>query len=445
MSDLLQSMVSFIEKNGLCTPHDRILLALSGGIDSMVMGNLMVRLGYQLAVAHCNFSLRGDESDGDENFVRIWADHNGLPFFTIRFDTDAYAEKHGISIQMAARDLRYNWFHDILKEKNYDRLALAHNKNDLAETFLINLTRGTGIRGLTGIKARNDNIIRPLLFATRQEIRSYAEQYHITWREDSSNMTTKYTRNKIRHNIIPLFEEINPGFIQSLADTSRRLAGVEEIFSRFIENARDTFLVRMGNKQMIPIIKLKETTAREAILYELLKPMEFTPGTIHEILESLDGTPGKQFFSPSHRLIKDREYLIIMPRRQEKTDKRFYIEERQTEITTPLLLHLKSFRRPPGFTISPSRHTAMLDKDRITWPLILRHWQPGDYFIPLGMKGMKKLSDFFIDRKLSIDEKENIWILTEGEQIVWIIGMRIDDRYKIREETKNILVIEWIP
>ena len=445
MSDLLQACVSFIEKKSLCSAEDRILLAISGGIDSMVMGNLIVQLGYTVAVAHCNFSLRGEESDSDEDFVHTWADNHNLPFYSTRFNTPAYAEEHSISIQMAARDLRYEWFHTLLNKENYDRLALAHNKNDLVETFLINITRGTGIRGLTGIKPRNQDIIRPLLFATRQEILAYASLYNIRWREDSSNLTTKYTRNKIRHNIIPLFEEINPDFMQSVFDTSRRLSGVEKIFSHFIQEARDAFLLKTNDKQMIPISKVKESHAKEAILYELLKPFGFSAGTIQEILVSLDGISGKQFFSSSHRLIKDREYLIITLLPADARKKRYYLDEFQTHITEPVILHIKSFLRQKDFIIPTSPYTAALDKDQITWPLILRHWQSGDYFMPLGMKGIKKLSDFFIDRKLSLDEKENIWLLTEGEQIVWILGMQMDDRYKITEETKNILQIEWLP
>ncbi len=445
MEDLLQACSTFIAENGLCTRDDRILLAVSGGIDSMVMADLMVRLGYTTGVAHCNFSLRGDESDGDENFVRYRADKSNLPFYHTRFDTESYAEERGISIQMAARELRYEWFHRLLEEEGYDRLALAHNKNDLVETFLINITRGTGIRGLTGIKPRNGQMIRPLLFATRREIAEYAKYHHIRWREDSSNLTTKYTRNKIRHQIIPLFEEINPDFIRSLADTAGRLAGVEDIFSRYIEEARATFMIRTGIKKMIPILKLKESTAREAVLYELLKPLGFSGGTIREILSSLDSPPGKRFFSKTHRLIKDREYLIITPLNPDEAEKRYYIEKDRSHITAPVILHIRSFARPEKYTVPVSRNIAAFDLDKITWPLILRRWKKGDYFMPLGMKGMKKLSDFFIDRKLSIDEKENVWLLTEGENIIWILGMRIDDRYKITGETKNILEIEWIP
>ena len=445
MKDLLSACRFFIEKNRLCTVDDRILLAVSGGVDSMVMGDLMNRLGYSTGVAHCNFSLRGHESDGDENFVRSWADKNDLPFYHTRFDTYSYAEEHGISIQMAARDLRYEWFRRILEKEGYDLLALAHNKNDLVETFLINLTRGTGIRGLTGIKPRNDRLIRPILFATRTEILEYAGYFNIKWREDSSNLTNKYMRNKIRHKIIPLFEEMNPDFIHSVADTSQRLAGAGEIFFRYLEDARTTFLIKIGKKQMIPIHKLRQSSVREAILYELLKPMNFKGGTIHEILESLDNPPGKQFFSPSHRLIKDRDSLIITPLPKNEPEKRYYIEKTQTQVTDPVILHIKRFVRPEGFIIPDARNMAVLDEGKITWPLILRKWKKGDYFMPLGMKGIKKLSDFFIDRKLSLDEKENTWLLTEGDQIVWILGMRIDERYKITEKTKNILQIEWIP
>ncbi len=445
MDNLLQTCIFFIEKHKLCAREDRILLTVSGGIDSMVMSDLMIRLGYKTAIAHCNFSLRGKESDGDETFVRSWAAKNDLPFYYTRFNTTTYAEERGISIQMAARDLRYQWFHSLQKEEGFDFIALGHNKNDLVETLLINLTRGTGIRGLTGIKPCNGEIIRPILFATREAIQNYAEHYGIKWREDSSNQTTKYTRNKIRHIIIPAFEEINPDFIQGIADTADRLSGIEEIFSHYMEETHNKFLIQERNRQIIPIEKLQKTGAREAILYELLRPLGFSPGIIREILTTLNSTPGKQFFSPSHRLIKDRKHLIITPLPIEDASKRYYIEMGQSRIAKPVEIHLKNYSRTSSFHIPSSRNIAILDREKITWPLILRRWQQGDFFMPLGMQDIKKLSDFFIDQKLSLDEKENTWLLTEGEQIVWILGMRIDDRYKVTDKTREILQIEWIP
>ncbi len=444
MAGLLEKMQSFIAEQELCAPDDRLLLAVSGGIDSMVMAHLLTAAGYDCGVAHCNFSLRGEESDDDEMFVRSWAADRDLLFYVHRFDTERYAEEHGLSIQMAARDLRYAWFRRVAREEGYDRIVLAHNRNDLAETFLINLVRGTGLRGLTGIRPRQEELIRPLLFARREEIAAFARREGIGWREDSSNRSVKYTRNKIRHEIIPAFEEINPSFVDTLAATAGRLAGVNSVFDKYMEEVRPQYLIESSGRVMIPLEKLRQAQARAAILFELLNPYGFSSGTTGEILRALDSPPGKQFFSPTHRLIKDREFLIITPLTPGEEVKRYYIEEGNTGISEPLRLRISSFSRDAGFRIPHNPDIAVLDRDRLTWPLVIRRWQQGDYFRPLGMKGMKKLSDFFIDHKLSLDEKEKIWLITEGDRIVWIPGMRMDDRYKITDATKNILQIEWL-
>ncbi len=444
MSTLLERMEAFITEQELCDPGGRLLLTVSGGIDSMVMAHLLTVAGYDCGVAHCNFSLRGEESDEDEMFVRSWAADRDLLFYAKRFDTERYAEEHGLSIQMAARDLRYAWFRQVAREEGYDRIALAHNRNDLAETFLINLVRGTGLRGLTGIRPRQGELIRPLLFARREEIAAFAREEGIRWREDSSNLSVKYTRNKIRHEIIPAFEELNPSFVDTVAATAARLAGVDSIFARYIEEVRPQFLVEHGGRLMIPLEKLRQAPAHAAILFELLSPLGFSPGTVGEILRALDSPPGKQFFSPTHRLIKDREFLIITPLAAGEEEKRYYIEEGATGITEPLRLRLSYLTRDEHFRIPASPDIAVIDRDRITWPLVVRRWQQGDYFRPLGMSGMKKLSDFFIDRKLSLDDKEKIWLITEGDRIVWIPGMRLDDRYKITDTTEKILQIEWL-
>ena len=445
MDDLLRRLRRYIDEEGLCRPSDRILLTVSGGVDSMVMAHLMTAAGYDCGVAHCNFSLRGQESDDDETFVRAWAAGRDLPFFFVRFDTEAYAAEHGLSIQMAARDLRYAWFRETAVAEGYDRIALAHNRNDVAETFLINLTRGTGLRGLSGIPPRHGLLMRPLLFARRDEIEAFARREGIAWRDDSSNRSVKYTRNKIRHVILPAFEELNPSFVDTLAATAARLAASGAVFDKYMEQVRPQFFLRQDKRMLIPLEKLREAQARAAILFELLSPLDFSPATTGEILKALDSPPGKQFFSPTHRLIKDRDFLIITPLgEKDEKERRYYIEEGMTGVGEPLRLRITSFARDDTFVIPRSPDIAVIDYDRLSWPLVLRRWQPGDYFRPLGMQGMKKLSDFFIDRKLSLDEKEELWLVTEGDRIVWIPGMRLDDRYKITDDTKKILKIEWL-
>ena len=445
MDDLLFRLRRYIDEQGLCAPGDRILLAVSGGIDSMVMARLMTAAGYDCGIAHCNFSLRGQESDDDETFVRAWAAGRDLPFYFVRFDTKAYAAERSLSVQMAARDLRYAWFRETARAEGYDRIALAHNRNDVAETFLINLSRGTGLRGLTGIPPRRGLLIRPLLFARRDEIEAYARTEGIAWREDSSNRSVRYTRNKIRHEILPAFEELNPSFVDTLAATATRLSATEEVFEKYLDELRPQLLLGQGDRRLIPLEKLRRAPARAAILFELLSPLGFSPATTGQILRSLDSPPGRQFFSPTHRLLKDRDFLIITPLTgREEQERRYYIEEGMTGLSEPLRLHITPLTRNDTFVIPRDPAVAAIDYDKLSWPLVLRRWQPGDYFRPLGMEGMKKLSDFFIDEKVPRDEKEKIWLISEGDRIVWIPGMRLDDRYKITEKTKKILRIEWL-
>ncbi len=444
MEDLPARLEKFIREQQLCSADDRLLLTVSGGIDSMVMAHILVERGYRCGIAHCNFSLRGEESDEDEAFIRRWAEERRLPLYIRRFETATYAAEKGISVQMAARELRYRWFEEVRRREGYDRIALAHNRDDVAETLLINLTRGTGLRGLASIPVRQEALIRPLLFASRREIEAWALRQGIAWREDSSNRTVKYMRNKIRHQIIPLFEEMNPSFTTTLAATAARLRGVVQLFDRYVGEMRPRLLLDRGDHHLIPLAPLRQTAAWEAVLLELLKPFGFRPGTVNTLLHHLDAPPGKQFLSPTHRLVKDRDTLIITPLPEKEKERRYYVEEGTEMITEPLHLHFRILERDDSFRIPGDPNIAAVDAELIAWPLVIRRWKAGDYFRPLGMKGMKKLSDFFIDQKLSLVDKENLWLVTEGERIVWIPGMRIDDRYKITPSTEKVLLIEWL-
>ncbi len=430
----------FIAENNVINPNDRILLAVSGGIDSMVMAHLFLKLGYETGILHCNFSLRGKESDKDEKLVHEFADENNLTFFSTRFETKVYARTNGISIEMAARDLRYAWFEEIRKENNYDLIAVAHNLNDNIETLIINLTRGTGLAGLSGMKIVSNRIIRPLLFASRQDIITYCNQNSIRYREDKSNADTKFVRNKIRHLILPVLKEINPSIETTLNDTAERFIGINEIVSEYITRLRDNITEHKGEIIVFNISPLKTHLHNKAILFELFKPFGIANSQLNDLLKVINGKTGGQLFTNSHRIIKNRLELIVS-HEEIRTDVSFIVKD------------VAEFKKVPGiqkagyvqvsdiYEIPSDPAIASIDSEKLLFPLIIRKWKAGDYFYPLGMKQKKKLSDYFIDRKYSILDKENILILESDGKIVWIIGDRIDNRFKITRSTKKALII----
>ncbi len=438
---MLARFASYINKFGLCNPADRILFAVSGGIDSSVMLELFSRSGYNGVIAHCNFKLREEESDIDEEFVKNLAEKYDLPFITTSFNTREYAKNNGISIQMAARDLRYDWFEESRVQTHCSLIATAHNRNDLTETFLINLVRGSGIRGLTGIKEKSGTLIRPMLFALREEIDNYAIQSLLEWREDSSNSSLKYSRNKIRHQLVPAFREINPRFDDVMIENMQRLRSVEEVFIEQLEEKKKQLLIREQNFIRVPINALLNNNSPDIWLYEILSDFNFSSSVIRDISRNLKGQSGKVFYSGTHRLIKDRNDLIIEIIKEHQ-HRRYYIEDPLDKMEDPLNLDMEIEEIKPGFIIPKWADTAWLDLDKLMFPLIVRKWEKGDYFQPLGMENMKKVSDFFIDNKLSISEKESTWILTSGKNIVWIIGLRIDERFKITSDTKRALRVK---
>lgn len=438
---MLIKFQAFIESNKLVNKTERILLGISGGIDSVCMFHLFRQLEYPIGIAHCNFLLRGEESDQDELFVKNLAEKFDIPFFSTQFNTKEISESEGISIQMAARDLRYEWFEEIRSKYSYDYIAIAHNRDDVIETFLINLTRGSGIKGFTGIKSKTGNIIRPLLFAARKEILEYLHSSNYNFREDSSNSSVKYCRNLIRHEIIPLFEQINPRFRETMIENILRLQDTETIYLDYIEHNRTSVFKEEEHRIFINLKKLNELTPLSSFLFEFLKPFGFSKTQITDIEESLDKTPGKQFYSLTHRLIKDRTDLIL-EEISSVNDRKFYIDAETIMINKPLILKFSKLELKVDFNITNSNLIGLFDLDQIVFPLILRKWQKGDYFMPLGMKNLKKLSDFFIDNKLSIFDKENTWILESNNKIVWILGYRIDERFKITKNTKDILKVE---
>lgn len=437
---MLQKVQSYIQKNQLLTYEKPVVVAISGGADSVALWHILKNLGYDCIAAHCNFHLRGEESDRDELFVRNLVKEHQAPFYKIDFDTTKYAAMNGISIEMAARDLRYEWFYKLLDELQSQAIAVAHHADDNIETMLMNLIRGTGLRGLTGIPNKNKKVVRPLLCCSRKEIEKYLTENKLSYVEDSTNKQLDYQRNKIRNTIIPLLEEINPSVRQTLYDSSERFKETYNIYSAAIKSVSEKIITQNPEFIKIDIEKLKEQLAYPTVLFELLYPLDFNSATIQQICDTLDGESGKVFFSTTHSLLKDRDSLIIH-KKQEKNSKSYSISENQTEINEPIDIQVKKIIRNNDFQISKEKNKVHFDLNKIQFPLILRKWQEGDYFYPFGLKGKKKLSDFFVDNKFSLTDKENCWLLLSGNEIVWIIGHRTDNRFRITNETTDILQI----
>ena len=437
---LFEKFNSFVKDHKWFTADTKILLAVSGGIDSSVMMHLFHRSGMACAIAHCNFQLRGDESNDDEILMRERAISLNLQIFITRFETSAYAAENHLSIQMAARELRYNWFEKLAAAHNFEYIAVAHNRDDTLETFFINLGRGTGINGLTGIPLVSGNIIRPLLFASRPEIEQYANEHHISFREDSSNASDKYLRNYTRHKIIPVFEEAFPHFKKSLSQSLEKLNDARLLYQFAIDALVKNLVRQEKNLLYIDIPQLLKSPAPKTVLFEILRQYGFSSASVDEIFQLTEAMPGKLFYSSTHKLVKDRQCFIISKLEHEHTAK-YYVEEGITVVNHPIHLNFEVFDEDAEFEIEKDSLVAQLDYDKLSFPLILRKWQPGDYFIPLGMKEMKKLSNFFIDIKLSIIDKDNTWLLISGDQIAWIVGKRIDNRFKVTENTKRIVKI----
>lgn len=437
-----EKLEAFVSENNLFCKNHRILIALSGGVDSVVLATLMHKANYNIALAHCNFHLRDEESNRDEAFVRSWAKENNVELFVKEFDTYGYMKENKISLEMAARDLRYEWFNSLMETKKFDFLCTAHHLDDSIETFFINLLRGTGIAGLHGIQAKNDKITRPLLFATREEILNYAKENNITYVEDSTNAETKFTRNKIRHNLFPILREINPNFENALKKDIEYLNDTEFIFRREIEKAKSEIIEKENDLIKINISKLLSLNPMKIYLYEILSDFGFNETNINDILSCLDEISGKQFFSKTHRLVKDRQYIFIDVIKNNTTNDFFLIDNCQSSLISPLRMQIEVMRDLKFINISKEKTIAMLDYDLLKFPLILRKWRQGDSFVPFGMKKEKKLSDYFTSNKYSLLDKENQWILCSEEKIVWLVEERIDNRFRISNKTKNILKIE---
>ena len=417
--------------------NKKLFLAVSGGLDSMVLLHLFQQLPYEIAVLHCNFQLRGMESFGDQDFIQKYCDQNNIPFFTTQFDTDAFAKDYKLSTQVAARELRYNWFYELLETHQFDYVLTAHHADDNLETFIINLSRGTGLEGLIGIPEENDKIIRPLLPFSRDEILKYAKENNIEWREDSSNASNKYLRNKIRHDLVPILKEINPDFLKSFQKTQSYLQESNEMVEDASIMIYQQVAKEEGNEIHFDLAQLKRLPNYKSYLYQWLKEFGFLAWK--DIYDLTDSQSGKQILSSEYRLLKNRTTLILSPISDSDSYEEYVIEENSTEVNFPLKLKLSVVEE---ITINSNR-TIFVDAEKIRFPLLLRKWKEGDSFYPFGMEGKsKKVSKLFKDEKLSLIEKENMWILCSDDQIVWVTGIRQDERFKITDASKKILKIE---
>ncbi|MGY3052639.1 tRNA(Ile)-lysidine synthase [Pedobacter sp. UYEF25] len=431
---------NFINERQLFDKNHRILLAVSGGKDSMLMLHLFKSLDIEIGVAHVNFKLRGDESQRDEDFVRSQTKHLNIPFFTVRFETKKYAALHKISTQMAARALRYQWFEKIRLTENYDFIALAQHKNDVAETMIINLVRGTGLSGLHGILPKKNRLIRPLLFLTRAEIDACFQKHDLNYVEDSSNLSTDYTRNKIRLEVMPRLREINASVENTFVQNAARFAEVENFLAMQVDAIREKIVQQKTNGWSISISEIQALNPMSLLLYELLKPFNFSASVVSEIANALKGLSGKSFFSISHRITISRGLLLVAKLQKELIESKLIYADTKSLVFGSQQVCCTLIN---GNSFNQDLKMACVDAEKLIYPLKVRTWEKGDKFIPLGMKGFKKLSDFFIDQKVDQSLKAITPVLVNGNgDLLWVAGMRQDNRYKVRLSTKKVAIFE---
>jgi len=476
--DLLPDFLKFIDGQQLFQPKQRLLLAVSGGLDSMVLVDLCRRAGIDFGIAHCHFGLRGAESDGDAAFVHERAKELKVPVFIRSFDTRAYMAEHSVSVQVAARELRYAWFRELAAAvweevdgewaavsgepsaiDSTDKAArpspftappqptcilTAHHRDDHIETVLINFFRGTGIAGMHGIRAKQENLVRPLLFASREQLHTYAVEQNLSWREDSSNTETKYLRNALRLEVLPAMEKVFPGVRKALHENAQRFAEVEQLYRKAVEEQLLRLQERRGQEVRIPVRRLRKATPLDTLIWELMRPYGFGTAQTAGLRALLDSPSGRYLQSATHRVVRHGAWLLVAP--LTATDTSVYVLDEKEQGSISFGNHLLEWRQvnKPEH-ISADASMALLDARLVDFPLILRRWKPGDYFYPLGMRKKKKLARFFIDSKLSKLQKEEIWVLESHKRIVWIAGHRIDDRFKMTPPTRRVLELRLRP
>ncbi|MBU3025709.1 tRNA lysidine(34) synthetase TilS [Zobellia galactanivorans] len=431
---MLEEFKKHIEDQFTELVDDRFLLACSGGVDSVALLHLCARLDLDFAVAHCNFNLRGAESDADEGLVRDLAKKHKVKIYVTRFDTKSYSTQNKVSIQVSARELRYRWFSEIMDREGIKTLVTAHHADDSLETFLINLSRGTGIDGLTGIPVKSHNLSRPLLHFTREWILSYARAESLVWREDASNADTKYLRNKIRHEIVPALKELNPAFLANFQKTQNYLSQTALVLEQHISDLKSRLFEEDGGVTRVSIVELSGLTPVSTYLYLLFKPYGFTEW--NDVENLLSAMSGKEVRSKDYRLVKDREYLLLVAKEAPDVNE-FHIDEGDAMVSEPVSLKIEKVDE----YVKSDLNTLYIDKKALKYPLTIRKWKKGDYFYPLGMTGKKKLSKYFKDEKVDVVSKEAQWLLCSGDAIVWVIGRRADERFKVSEHTSDIIKI----
>lgn len=438
--ELLKQFEDYIDKEDLFHKKDKLLLAVSGGIDSVVLCELCKQAGYDFDIAHCNFQLRGEDSNRDELFVKQLANNYNVLFYCKTFDTKAVSQLQKKSIEETARDLRYTWFEELRSEKRYQYIVTAHHADDNIETVIMNFFRGTGIKGLRGILPKHNNIVRPLLFAQRSFIEKFLIEKKLEFVADFTNLQDDYTRNYFRLKFIPLVEKHFPEADENILKNIQRLRDVEQLYDQAIGLHKKKLLEQKGNEIHIPVLKLLKCKPPLTIGYEIIKDFGFTAHQTKDVLALLKSGSGKYVQSPTHRVIKNRNWLIISPNQTQLADN-ILIEENDNDIIfSKGRLNFKKIVNS-NYSIINSLETAQLNADEISFPLLLRKWKQGDYFYPLGMTKKKKISRFLIDQKLSLTEKENVWVIEMNKKIIWVTGMRIDNRFRVIDSAKYILVI----
>ncbi|MEO6539289.1 MAG: tRNA lysidine(34) synthetase TilS [Ferruginibacter sp.] len=450
--NLLSSFEQYINKENLFPANGRLLLAVSGGVDSVVLCELCLRAGYQVEIAHCNFKLRKEESNADESFVQELAKKYEVPFFVKQFETEEYAQEHKISIQVAARELRYEWFNILIEENKPGPaekpsapryIVTAHHADDNIETILMNFFKGSGINGLKGIVPKQKNIVRPLLFASKENLLAFANENNLAYREDSSNSSDKYTRNYFRNQLLPGLQKVFPQVKENLLDNAQRFREINSIYNVAIESIKKRLVSFKGNEMHLPVLKLLKTASLQSVLFEIIKDVGFTARQAHEVVKLLNSESGKYIDSQTHRILLNRKWLIISPLNDMETS-HFLIEENDTDSIFPagkLLIQKNSGFLKPG----TDDNIAQVNATAVVFPLILRKWKQGDYFYPLGMQHKKKLSRFFIDQKLSLNRKQQVWVIESQQKIIWVVGQRIDDRFKIKNGSENNIRFSFLP
>ena len=454
--DLLKNFIKYIKKQNLFNPKDKLLLAVSGGVDSVVLCELCKQAGYDFVMAHCNFQLRGAESEQDERFVRTLAEKYGVEIFVEKFDTTAIAAAEKKSIEETARDLRYAWFNKLigneqqLKGNNSSPcnrllpvanwILTAHHADDNIETVLMNFFRGTGIKGLHGILPKQNKITRPLLFANKKELNEFATDNKLEFVTDNTNAQNDFTRNYFRNELIPAVKKVFPEADENILKNIARLGEAEQLYNQAIDLHKYKLLGKKGNEIHIPVLKLLKTAPLSTVVYEIIKEYNFSSHQTEDVIALLKSDSGKYVQSASHRIIKNRKWLIISSNKTIEADN-ILIEEKDKKIA--FAAGELQIEKPSTFNLQPSTSIAQFDSKEIKFPLLLRKYKQGDYFYPLGMQKKKKLSRFFIDQKLSLIQKENIWVIESNKKILWVVGMRIDDRFKITDKTKEVLQISF--